>query len=203
MDCRFLLQGIILTQGSNPHFSHCRLILSTREAVMSTFFGKGDVHFFGKVKVKVTQLCRTLYNPMDSPWNSPSQSTGVDSHSLLQEIFPTQGSNLGVPHCRRILYQLSHQGSPRILLQGSSWPRNLTGVSYIGSGFSTSWATRKVFFFVKPINFLINNLKEFFGRRKRQPSILAWRILWTEELSRLQSIGSQRDRHDWSDLEYI
>ena len=83
--------------------------------------GSSDVHlFFGKVKVKVTQLCRTLCNPMDSPWNSPSQSTVVDSHSLLQEIFPTQGSNLGVPHCRRILYQLSHQGSPRILLQGSS-----------------------------------------------------------------------------------
>ena len=49
-----------------------------------------------------------------SPWNSPGQNTGVGSHSLLQ-IFPTQGSNPGLPHCRWILYQLSHQGSPRIL----------------------------------------------------------------------------------------
>ena len=36
------------------------------------------------------------------------------SHSLLQGIFPTQGSNLGVLHCRWFLYQLSHQESPRI-----------------------------------------------------------------------------------------
>ena len=47
-----------------------------------------------------------------SPWNSPGQNTGVGSLPLLQGIFPTQGSNLGLLHCRRILYQLSHQGSP-------------------------------------------------------------------------------------------
>ena len=50
-----------------------------------------------------------------SPWNSPGQNTGVGSLSLLQEIFPTQGSNPGLPHCRWILYQLSYKGSPRIL----------------------------------------------------------------------------------------
>ena len=50
-----------------------------------------------------------------SPWNSPGQNTGVGSHSLLQGIFPTQGSNSGLPRCRRILYQLSHKGSPSIL----------------------------------------------------------------------------------------
>ena len=37
------------------------------------------------------------------------------THDLLQEIVPTQGSNPGLLHCRWILYQLSHQGSPRIL----------------------------------------------------------------------------------------
>ena len=47
-----------------------------------------------------------------SPWNSPGQNTGVGCHALLQEIFPTQGSNPGLPHCRQILYQLSHYGSP-------------------------------------------------------------------------------------------
>ena len=52
----------------------------------------------------------TLY----SPWNSPGQNTGVGSCSLLQGIFPTQGSNSGLSHCRWILYHLSHQGSPRI-----------------------------------------------------------------------------------------
>ena len=50
-----------------------------------------------------------------SPWSSPGQDAGVGSISLLQEIFPTQGSNPRLPHCRRILNQLSHQGSPRIL----------------------------------------------------------------------------------------
>ena len=44
-----------------------------------------------------------------SPWNSPSQNTEVGSLSLLQGIFPTQGSNLGLPHCRLILFQLSHR----------------------------------------------------------------------------------------------
>ena len=45
-------------------------------------------------------------------WNSPGQNTGVGSLSLLQGIFSTQGSNPGSPHCRQILYQLSHKGSP-------------------------------------------------------------------------------------------
>ena len=72
------------------------------------------------------------------PWNSPGQNTGVGSLSLLQGIFPTQRLNPGLPHYRRILYQLSHKGSPRILewvaclfSRGSSWPRNQTGVSCI------------------------------------------------------------------------
>ena len=47
-----------------------------------------------------------------SPWNSPGQNTGVGSLSLFQGIFPTQGSNPGLPHCRQILYQLRHRGSP-------------------------------------------------------------------------------------------
>ena len=50
-----------------------------------------------------------------SPWNSPGQNTGVGSLCLLRGIFPIQGSNSGLPHSRWILYQLSHQGSPRIL----------------------------------------------------------------------------------------
>ena len=68
-----------------------------------------------------------------SPWNSPGQNTGVGSYSLLQRIFPTQGSNPGRPHCRQILYQLSQNGNPRILewvaypfSSGSSQPRNWT-----------------------------------------------------------------------------
>ena len=47
-------------------------------------------------------------------WNSPGQNTGVGSHFLLQGIFPIQGLNPGLLHCRQILYHLSHQGSPFI-----------------------------------------------------------------------------------------
>ena len=66
----------------------------------------------GEVKVKVTQSCPTLWiHGLYSPWNSPGQNTRVGNLSLLQEIFPTQGSNPGLPHCRQILYQLSHKGS--------------------------------------------------------------------------------------------
>ena len=50
-----------------------------------------------------------------SPWNFPGQNTGVGILSLLQGIFPTQGLNPGLLHCRQILYQLSHKGSARIL----------------------------------------------------------------------------------------
>ena len=51
---------------------------------------------------------------LHSPWNSLGQNTGVGSLSLLQRIFPTQGSNPGLSHCRPILYHLSHKGSPCI-----------------------------------------------------------------------------------------
>ena len=42
------------------------------------------------------------------PWNSPGQNTRVGSCSLLRGIFPTQGSNPGLPHCRQIFYHPSH-----------------------------------------------------------------------------------------------
>ena len=84
-----------------------------------------------------------------SPWNSPGQNTGVGSLSLLQGIFPTQELNPGLPHCRWILYQLCHQGSPRILewviypfSRGSSQPRNWTWVSCMAGRFFTNWAIR-------------------------------------------------------------
>ena len=86
-----------------------------------------------------------------SPWNFPDQNTGVGSLSLLQGIFPTQGSNPGLLHCGQILHQLSHKGSPKLLewvvcpfSSGSSRPRNQTGVSCIAGGFFTNWAIREV-----------------------------------------------------------
>ena len=51
---------------------------------------------------------------LDSPGGSPGQNTGVGSCSLFQGIFPTQGAKPGLPHCRQLLYQLSHQGRPGV-----------------------------------------------------------------------------------------
>ena len=85
-------------------------------------------NIFLLMKVKVAQPCWTLCNPMECVGvNPPGQNTGVGSHSLLQGILPTEGWNPGLLHCRRILYQLRHQGSPKlhwqqrmVLLQPSS-----------------------------------------------------------------------------------
>ena len=67
----------------------------------------------------VTQSCLTLRDPMDcSPsgssvhGDSPGKNTRVGCHALLQAIFPIQGLNPGLPHCRWILHHVSHQGSP-------------------------------------------------------------------------------------------
>ena len=84
-----------------------------------------------------------------SPWNSPGQNTEVDSLSLLQGIFPNQGSNPGLLHCRWILYQLSQKQCPRILewvdypfSSGSAQLRNWTGVSCTTGEFFTNWDIR-------------------------------------------------------------
>ena len=104
------------------------------------------------VCVKAAQSCLTLWDPhgLYSPWSSPGQNTAMGSLFLLQGIFPTQGSNPGLPHCRQILYQLSHKGSPRILewvaypfCRGPSQPRNQTGVSCNAGGFFSNWAMRE------------------------------------------------------------
>ena len=65
---------------------------------------------------EVVQSCPTLCDPTATrllrPWDFPGKSTAVGCHFLLQEIFPTQRLNPGLPHCRQTLYRLSHQGRP-------------------------------------------------------------------------------------------
>ena len=156
-----------------------------------------------------------------SPWNSPGQNTGVNSYSLLQAIFPTQGSNPGLPPCRQILYQLSHKeshkGSPRILewvvyplSRGSSWPRNQTRVSCSAGRFFTSWAIREALG-IKDGSWVKNlpAMQEIWvwslgwedpleGGMVTHPSILVWRFPWTEEPGGLQSMELQRVGHNWA-----
>ena len=70
------------------------------------------------VQCLVTQSCPTLCDPTDCGLSgssvhgdSPGKNTGVGCHALLQGIFPTKGSNPGLPHRRQIFHHLSHQGS--------------------------------------------------------------------------------------------
>ena len=108
-----------------------------------------------------------------SPWNSPGQNTGVGSLSLLQGIFPTQGSNPGLLHCRQ---ELSHQGRPRILewvaypfSRGSSRPRNRTEVSCMAGGFFTRWATREALWFLYLSSLTMSKAK-----------IMSFNVLWLQ-----------------------
>ena len=78
------------------------------------------IYFYNNVLVfLVPQSCLTLCDPIDCSLSdysvhgdSPGKNTGVGIHSLLQRIFPTQGSKPGLPRCRWILHHLSHQSGP-------------------------------------------------------------------------------------------
>ena len=70
------------------------------------------------------------------PWNSLGRNTGMGCHSILQRIFPTQGSNPGLLHYRQILYSLSHEGSLGKLQYYSKLPLLLPG-----RGRALSWPT--------------------------------------------------------------
>ena len=58
-------------------------------------------------------LCRYILYHLNHQGSPQEKTTGMDSHSLLQAIFPTQESNQGLLYCRWILYQLNFQGSPQ------------------------------------------------------------------------------------------
>ena len=83
---------------------HVYIYAQSAKLVFSNKFDSYTVH---TIPIQSTQF------PY-SPRNSPGQNAGVGSLSLLQGIFPDQGSNPDLPHCRRILYQLRHKGSPGI-----------------------------------------------------------------------------------------
>ena len=125
--------GLILAQEARSHMWQLKISLRPGESKSGSVVSN---------PLRPQGLC--------SPWNSPGQNTGVGRLSLWQRIFPTQESNPGLLHCRWILYQLSHQLSPRILewvaipfSRGSSQPRNQTQVSCIAGRFFIIWVTRE------------------------------------------------------------
>ena len=103
--CHALLQGVFLAQGSNPGLLLCRRILyhlshccccCCRCQVASVVSDSVQPH-----RRQPTRLPR--------PWDSPGKITGVGGHALLQGIFPTQGLNTGLLHCRQTFYHLSYR----------------------------------------------------------------------------------------------
>ena len=81
---------------------------------MSSVLLEQNVLLIELLKVKVPQFDSLRPHGPFSPWNTQGQNTGVGSCCLFQGIFPIQGSNPGLSHCRWILYQLSHQGRGNI-----------------------------------------------------------------------------------------
>ena len=80
-----------------------------QELVMDREAWRAAIHGVAKSRTRLSNW--TELRPY-SPWKSLGQRTGVGSLFLLQGIFPNQTLNPGLPHCRQILYQLNHQGSP-------------------------------------------------------------------------------------------
>ena len=114
--------GVLQSMGSQ-RFGHDWATELNREIPVISIL------LFFKVVFESENKCRSVISDsfwphgLYSPWNSLGQNTGVGSPSLLQGLFPTQGLNPGLLHCRQILYQLSHQGSPRfsLLLNNSTF----------------------------------------------------------------------------------
>ena len=108
------------------------------------------------------------------PWDFLGKSTGVGRHFLLQGIFPTQGSNPGLPHCRQTLYHLSHQGSPTHVFT------KVISSQYSFLGCSTGW-------------FHFNN-RSFKQILAEEP--LSAQVLWNVQGSSFQGPGGFQAHQD-------
>ena len=137
---------------------HTQLLIQCRKSLCPSFHNN-----LWKTKDHKLLLCKIYYLSKGNAYSNKRkiilvtryfyvrENIWVPSHlSLLQGIFPNQGWNSGLLHCRQILYQLSHKGTPSILewvaypfSRKSSQPRNWTGVSCIAGGFFTNWALRE------------------------------------------------------------
>ena len=171
------------------------------------------------MRAQLLQSCPTLCHPTDcSPRgssvhrDSPGKNTGVDCHALLKWIFPAQGSNphlLHLPHWQVSYLPLAPPGKPKMVWslrkkkdwQVNTWPSNFTfrylthrmktyGASPSGSEIKNLPAMQETW--VQVLGWEDPLEKEM----ATHSSILAWKIPWAEKLCGLQSMGSQRVRHD-------
>ena len=129
VSCHFLLQGIFLTLGSNLHLV-CLLHWQVDRRFTAVPPGKSNIEYYQGLNtqkinsnIRSDQISRSVVSNslrphglqptrLLSPCDFPGKSTGVGCHCLLQGIFPTQGSNLGLPHCRQMLLPSEQTGKP-------------------------------------------------------------------------------------------
>ena len=107
----------ILRNCQHVFQSGCTILETYQQYACSSFSTSSPTFVIVFLNVTILKVsCSVVSDSLQlhglySPWNSPGQNTGGGSCSRLQGIFPTQGSNPGLLHCRQILYQLRHQGS--------------------------------------------------------------------------------------------
>ena len=149
------------------------------------------------MRAKSLQWCLTLCYLMDcSPPGSSSmgfsgKNTGAGCHALLQGIFPIQGSNLGLPHGRQILYWLSHQESPRI----QEWIARPSsrGLSIIHTILWLPWwlSGQEPTCTAVDLGLIHGSGRSPGEEDGNHSSILAWEIPWTKESGGQWSMESQ------------
>ena len=131
-----------------------------------------------KVKSESHSLMSDSLRPhgLYSPWDSPGQNTGVGDLSLLWGIFPTQGSIPGLPHCRRIFNQLSHQDSEilRALLICIKLCEKLAVQKYISYGFCYSVLDYCILHFIYFANVTQKIARSLTVVRKYISILLSW-----------------------------
>ena len=114
------------------------------------------------------------------PWEFPGKNTGMGCHFLLQGIFPIQGSNLGLLHCRKILHCLSHQGSLQYSSIAGSYYQYQQHHCCFYTSFWTSWAWNK--------DSVLLYSRQYCAVKytKAQPLLddtRMWQCMWTRELN--------------------
>ena len=120
------------------------------------FSSAGSCSLWSEVKWKSLRHVQLFATPY-STWNSPGQNTRVDSLSLLWGIFPTQALNPALPHCRQILYQLSHKGSPVLYKRSHSLVTGITSHSVLQARNQVS-SFEALFFYVTQVRLSITFL---------------------------------------------
>ena len=109
------------TEGLALHFLLCLRKFTRVSPVVCP-----KLQFFASVSVSLSVVSDSLWlhglypTRLLCPWTVPGKNTGVGCHALLQRIFPTKESNLGLPHCRQIVYCPSHQRSSSLPLPNKS-----------------------------------------------------------------------------------